>query len=657
MHFLYPAILWGLVALSIPIIIHLFKFKRVKKIFFSQTAFLREIKEQNKSKQQLKRWLILFSRLAFILFLVLTFAQPYLGKSDSKFSQLVSIYLDNSYSSFNEVEEGRNGLEASISAVNNIINTYPRGTKFKLLTNEFSPEQTYYYTGEVIKDKLTEITSTPVNRDWTEVTSRLTNNGSEEENSKSIVVSDFQYSENRDLSLIEIDKIDELIRIPYPETSNLSIDTVYLSEPFVLPGEQNSLIFRVRNWGNTTAATQVKVSLDNKLLSTQSLDVPAQGTIVSQVPINGSFSTVVSGNVQLTDYPLTYDNQLFFSLRPAAAIKILELYSPGDTPQFDAVYGNTKLFSYRGKAADNLNYTELAWADLIILNRLPQVDLPLLSRIREVNLGGKSLIYIPPANINKVDNLTYLGVNASEVNSTGQQKLAPPDRSNPIFKGIFADDKAFTMPQAKPVIRLPNTLSAVYTLQSGLSYLATANEIWVFASPITDEFTSLHRHALFLPTMYKIAFSSLQAENPIYYTTDQRNLVVPYSSSTEKFLKLENGNSELVPVQQAYDSRMLLTIPAENLEAGFYNVYSGDSLQGVLAFNLPQNESNPKFTSAEELTEMFAENEDIKISSVLDYQSPTQLQANSGITFLWKWTLLLALLCLLTEVLLIRFLK
>jgi len=102
MSFLYPQFLYGLFALSIPIIIHLFNFRRRRKVFYSSTEFLRNIKEASTSKLKIKHWLILFSRLLFITALVLAFAQPYIPAQEQRSSdQDIYIYLDNSASMTN----------------------------------------------------------------------------------------------------------------------------------------------------------------------------------------------------------------------------------------------------------------------------------------------------------------------------------------------------------------------------------------------------------------------------------------------------------------------------------------------------------------------------------------------------------------------------
>jgi Na+/H+ antiporter NhaD/arsenite permease-like protein len=77
MGFLYPNFLWALFAILIPVIIHLFYFKRFKKVYFSNTKFLKEIKEETTNKNKIKNLLVLLSRILAIVFLVLAFAQPY----------------------------------------------------------------------------------------------------------------------------------------------------------------------------------------------------------------------------------------------------------------------------------------------------------------------------------------------------------------------------------------------------------------------------------------------------------------------------------------------------------------------------------------------------------------------------------------------------
>ena len=101
MKFLYPEFLYALFAVAIPIIIHLFNFRKFKKVFYSDISLLKELKIETKSRARLKHWLILACRILAIGFLVCAFAQPYIPLDNQLIkagSKVVSMYVDNSFS-------------------------------------------------------------------------------------------------------------------------------------------------------------------------------------------------------------------------------------------------------------------------------------------------------------------------------------------------------------------------------------------------------------------------------------------------------------------------------------------------------------------------------------------------------------------------------
>ena len=109
MNFLYPGFLFALLTIAIPIVIHLFNFRKFKKVYFSNVQFLKEAKEQNSSREKLKHLLVLLCRVLAIIFLVLAFARPFISSGDG-FSpsarNVVNIYIDNSYSMETVNKEG-----------------------------------------------------------------------------------------------------------------------------------------------------------------------------------------------------------------------------------------------------------------------------------------------------------------------------------------------------------------------------------------------------------------------------------------------------------------------------------------------------------------------------------------------------------------------
>ena len=77
MSFVNPAFLYALAALAIPVIIHLFNFRKFKKVYFTNVKFLKEVKQETQSRSRLKHLIVLAMRMLAITFLVFAFAQPY----------------------------------------------------------------------------------------------------------------------------------------------------------------------------------------------------------------------------------------------------------------------------------------------------------------------------------------------------------------------------------------------------------------------------------------------------------------------------------------------------------------------------------------------------------------------------------------------------
>jgi hypothetical protein len=68
MTFVHSWLLWGLALTAIPIIIHLFNFRRYKTVYFTNVKFLKEVTEETAVRSKVKHWLVLASRLLAVIF-------------------------------------------------------------------------------------------------------------------------------------------------------------------------------------------------------------------------------------------------------------------------------------------------------------------------------------------------------------------------------------------------------------------------------------------------------------------------------------------------------------------------------------------------------------------------------------------------------------
>lgn len=109
MRFEHPTILYTLLLLVVPILIHLFSFRRYKTFYFSSIHFLKNIEEETRNVRKLKHLLVLISRILAFACLIFAFAQPYLpvkGISNSHANSVLAIYIDNSFSMSSEGSNG-----------------------------------------------------------------------------------------------------------------------------------------------------------------------------------------------------------------------------------------------------------------------------------------------------------------------------------------------------------------------------------------------------------------------------------------------------------------------------------------------------------------------------------------------------------------------
>src|ERR1700743_2658747 len=174
MHFTSPLFLFALLTLAIPVIIHLFNFRRYQKVYFSNVQFLKEIQEQQASRRNLKERLILASRLLALLFLVFAFARPYIpGKNAANAGkqQAVSIFVDNSYSMQTLNKEGTL-LDEAKGRAKEIPSAYNINDRFQLLTQDFEGKPQRLLSRDEFNDAVDAVKISPQSRSLQQITGR-----------------------------------------------------------------------------------------------------------------------------------------------------------------------------------------------------------------------------------------------------------------------------------------------------------------------------------------------------------------------------------------------------------------------------------------------------------------------------------------------------
>ncbi|MGZ3920234.1 MAG: BatA domain-containing protein, partial [Bacteroidia bacterium] len=281
MMFVYPTFLWALLAIAIPIIIHLFNFRRYKKVYFTNVKFLKELRHESKSKSRLKEILILAARCLAIASLVIAFCQPVAVTKNTKLNpgaNAISIYIDNSFSMENVQKQGPLLSIAQLRA-KDIVKAYGNADKFQLITNDFEGKHQRFYTKDDILNAIEEVKISPSVRQLSSVIKRqnefLQSSGAP--NKKIYAVSDAQRS-TFDFETLKNDTTIKISLVPLSanQVNNVYVDSCWFETPLQQKGFIQKLHATIVNTGNSAInAGSAKLFLNKQQLALSSFSVEA----------------------------------------------------------------------------------------------------------------------------------------------------------------------------------------------------------------------------------------------------------------------------------------------------------------------------------------------------------------------------------------------
>ena len=160
MQFLSPLFLIGLAAVAIPVMVHLFNFRRYKKVYFSNVELLQQLQTETRKQSRLKQWLVLALRILCIVFIVLAFAQPVIPDGKNKVAatgnKYVSVYIDNSFSMEATTTHGTK-LDMAKHKAREIAEAHSNTDRFQLITNDIESRHFRFVSPEEFSALVDEV--------------------------------------------------------------------------------------------------------------------------------------------------------------------------------------------------------------------------------------------------------------------------------------------------------------------------------------------------------------------------------------------------------------------------------------------------------------------------------------------------------------------
>ncbi|MDZ7741264.1 MAG: BatA domain-containing protein [Bacteroidota bacterium] len=682
MQFVNPGFLYALSAIAIPIIIHLFNFRRYKKEYFSNVKLLKELQLKTRRKSRLKHLILLFLRILAIIAIVLAFAQPYIPAPNSLIkseeSSSVVIYTDNSFSMASESEEGVL-IEEAREKAGEIVASYRPSDKFELITNDFLGRHHKFVSSEDFSDLTDEVSLTPQFRMLSAVTERARADLSDSRTYNKILylISDFQ-EVSADLASIEPDTNTRTFLVPLQPLSqaNLYIDSCWLETPVILPGQEVELLVRVNNDSESKIEKlPLNLNLNERQRAVSSVDVPAGGNAVAKLQFTLHEAGMLQGYVALNDYPISFDDRYYISLQPQRELQVMEVYHKEPNPYLDALFENDSSFVLRSEAVGRLDYSQLNASDLLILMQLEEIPSGLRDVVIDFVSKGGSLLIVPAASGMLMDSYNVL------LASFYLNKLTGKDSSrlevdflnlqDPFFEDVFlevpenADLPVASAHYRQTALTRVNQISLM-SLRNGDVFLSRAafekGEVYVSNIAFEESHGNFVRHALFVPVMYKIALSSGK-ETPLSFTIGKMNDIeidLPLNGGDEVVKILQkNSEFEFIPEMKRRNFRTFINTRQQVKDAGNYSIVFREEIRGGLSFNYDRMESNLTAYQVEQLEALISDL-NLKNFSVLKNDQVSLTKAVSDInkgTRFWKLFIILALAFLAAEIAIIRLWK
>lgn len=655
---LAPKFLFALTALLVPVLIHLFNFRRAKRVYFSNNKFIKKVNEVSSSKRKIKHLLILCTRILFMLFLVFAFAQPFIPASEEALAPNVIIYFDNSHSMSNEADVEKSALDKGLFFINELVNVYPRDTKFKLVTNDFMPFSNIFRTGNEVLELITEVNYSNNTRSANEIKNKI--ESEKIGNTDVYWISDFQKSTFPTKIKLDTSLMLRAFPLSFTVNKNIFIDSVYVSDPYSSKPKFNFIV------KNTSLEAQnnipIQFFINDLQISSQILNIPGKGRNLLIVDYNKSIQNQLNGKIVIEDYPITFDNEFYFVLNPLGRVNVLEIKQNNAITPIQNVFGNRDLFDFNSVQIGRLNFNQLGESDIIILNEIPTLNGTLSVFLSEFLANGGTVVVVPSKGIDLNSYSAIPGIrNYRNIESEVKIALSAPDYSNPFYNNVFEEkNDAIKMPEAAPVIGGFNYRDALLNLKNGEAFLnrfETVGSTYIFTAPFDENFTDFHFHALFVPVMYKMGILSKQLETNIYqFLNNPVFKVKPESMEKSSLLKLKKDKFEVIPEQRLIGNEILFSLPNENLQTGFYKIEIEENIIGSIALNYDKRESQIDQYSAEEISSIFEGEVDVFSNLEIEGIKTYFKERFEGIS-LWKHCLVLSLIFLFVEVLLLRFLK
>ncbi|MEO6166878.1 MAG: BatA domain-containing protein [Chitinophagales bacterium] len=676
MSFLYPSFLFTLAAIAIPIVIHLFNFRRYKTVYFTNVRFLREVKEQTDSRSRLKHLLILLCRILAIIFLVLAFAQPFIKNKSAPVAagkKAISVFIDNSFS-MGQLAADVPLLEKAKLKAREIVTAYGADDVFQVLTEDFEGRHQRLVDKEEMLNLIKEVQPSSQTQLVADIISRqkqaLNNSGAEQK--IVFVISDFQKNFS-DFNLIKEDTTYQTNLVPLRtnESDNVYIDTCWMETPVQISGQANRMLVRIKNDGNQSVDNgRLTLQINDQTKAISNFSVAAMSLTYDTISYTITEKGWNRAGLSLVDHPITFDDSYYLSYPVSEHVNVLVISESAENPYLNALFGKNDFFVMQNVPFNKFNYADLSKQQFVILNGLKQLSTGLGAELKKFVEEGGNLLLFPDAASDVSTYNTFLqsaGSDAFSVFSAQRKTVNAINTRDEVFTDIFQQvPQNLALPQASGSFLIATRTNTVrdallsfsdgsfflskYSFGNGILFLSTV--------PLDKNYTDLPLNPLFAPMLYKMAIARETASaNAMVIGRNNLVTIAADLSQGDQVLRLKGQEQEFIPSQRLIGNRVLVNINNEINQSGIYSLEDpNNEVRSFVAMNYDRRESDLHFLSNEELLQ-FSKPLSIRVIQNTQRDLSNVISGQNWGLPLWKVSVIFVLLFMALEIVLLKFWK
>ena len=641
MQFKYPQLLYFLFLLVIPILVHLFQLRKFKIEYFTNVKFLKELSIQTRKSSKLKKYLLLATRLLLLAFLIIAFAQPFFKAKDSANAKNeLYIVLDNSFSM---QAKGKKG-ELLKRAVQDLLEHTPEAANFSLITCS----DNFWNTDiKSIQKELQNLKYSATSFEPENLLAKIKAHKSAY-NKDIVFITDAIGFKNQELKT----QTDQNLFFILPEAENIknaSVDSIYINQTL---DNFYEIAVKISGYGESFKDVPVSLFNKNKLIAKTLLSFEEKDKIINFTIPKEDFH----GYVSISDNGLEYDNTYYFSISKPEKSNVISIGDTEKSTFLSKIYTADE-FNYNHFNLSQLDYNLIDKQDAVVLNELNEIPVALQTTLKSFIQKGGNVILIPSAEstVSNMNNLLQNFGNLQYNSITNQEKMITKiNFSHPVFSAVFEKKVAnFQYPNTKSSFQISGVSPIILGYNDDTPFLTAISKeigsIYVFAAPINKSNSNFQNSPIIVPVFYNMAKSIQKNGVTSIIIGENKPFIIETLLGKDEIVNIKNEKESFIPVQQILNNKAKLTFNENPKEAGNFEITNNNQVIENISFNYNRIESNLK-TKNTNIASSFKEFDDIETLF-------NTLQHDRKENSLWKWFVVLALLFLVIEILIQKFVK